>query len=381
MRCSQATTTDSLFACIAPHSPRVVVFRALQLGDMLCAVPALRALRAALPDAHIALVGLPWAADFVARFARYLDAFIPFPGFSGLPEQPVRLDEIGAFVAHMQAQRFDLALQLHGDGRLTNAITRCFGAGMYAGFCPPATAAADIPANHLPFPDTETEVNALLALIRHLGAAAAPDADRLEFPLTAADRTELKTVLETASQAAPNISIADDFSARPYACIHPGARGHTRRWHARSFAAVADALQQRGLRVVLTGSDAERELVAAVRAHMRMPALDLCGRTGLGALAALIADARLLVCNDTGVSHLAAALRTPSVVVITGSDPTRWAPADRARHRVLAYPIACRPCAYDRCSHRDPLACGDAVTAAAVIDAAQRLLTETACAA
>lgn len=372
MRCSQATTTDSLFARIAPRPARVVVFRALQLGDMLCAVPALRALRAALPRAHIALVGLPWAAAFQTRFARYLDAFIRFPGFPGLPEQDVRLDDIAPFIAHLHAQRFELALQLHGDGRLSNALARCFGAATYAGFCPPTTAIDAIPAHHLPFPTAASEVDALLTLMQRLGAPIAPDAGRLEFPLTAVDRTELATLMHT---------LGEDIGARPYACIHPGARGRTRRWHARSFAAVADALHAQGLRVVLTGSEGERDLIVAVRANMRAPALDLCGRTSLGALAALIADARLLVCNDTGVSHIAAALRTPSVVVVMGSDPTRWAPADRARHRVLAHPIACRPCAYDRCTHRTALACGDGVTPAAVIDAAQRVLAETACAA
>src|SRR6516162_2776346 len=84
-----------------PLPQRLVILRALQLGDLLCTVPALRALRAALPGANIVLVGLPWAAGFVARFSQYVDSFREFPGLTGLPEQTQQLSQLPEFLAAM----------------------------------------------------------------------------------------------------------------------------------------------------------------------------------------------------------------------------------------------------------------------------------------
>lgn len=303
---------------------RVVVFRALKLGDMLCAVPAFRAMRAAWPRAHITLIGLPWAREFFERFCGFFDEFREFPGYPGLPEGPADLGRIPGFFAQMQAGRYDLAIQLHGSGTRTNPLIRLFDAQRCAGFFRPGEYCPD-PRTFLPWPEHGLEVRRLLRLAEHLGAPS--QGESLEFPIHAADIRRLRSI--------PG---AGDLEPGRYFCLHPGASLAARRWPASRFAAVAEALARRGLRVVLTGGAGEEALARSVARRLSAAPLDLTGRTDLGTLGALLADARLLVCNDTGVSHLADALRVPSVVISTGDNPERWAPADGQRHRVL-----CRP--------------------------------------
>jgi ADP-heptose:LPS heptosyltransferase len=96
-------------------------------------------------------------------------------------------------------------------------------------------------------------------------------------------------------------------------------------------------------RIVLQVDRGKRELTRAVAAAMHHDAVDSAGPMSLGALAALMRDARLVVCNDTGVSHLAAALRVPSVVIFIAGDTDRWAPLDESRHRVLYDVDSCMP--------------------------------------
>jgi ADP-heptose:LPS heptosyltransferase len=313
---------------------RIAVLRALQLGDLLVAVPALRALRRAYPDAHISLVALPWAAAFVARFARYVDALEEYPGRPG---------------------NYDLVLQMHGDGSCTNAIALALGGKRTAGFYRRGDGCPDS-ESFIEWQDRENEVLRCLRLAERLGAEGPPE---LEFPLGEADWAEWRS-----------------FRLANYACVHVGSQLPSRRWPRERFAAVADALAARGLKVVLTGSAGEAPLVEEVARRMRAAPLNLAGKTTLGGLGALVARARLVVANDTSVSHIAAAMRTPSVIVACGSDPRRWAPLDQELHRVLWHDIECRPCMNAECPIGHP--CALAISTGAVLNEINRTL---ACAA
>lgn len=312
-----------------PGIDSVLVFRALQLGDMLCAVPALRALRTALPHAKITLAGLPWASQFADRFRRYIDEFVAFPGHAALAEQPVQQHAVQDFYHTMRARRFSLALQLHGSGETSNGVVQSMGAQRAAGYASPGSPVCEDPAFCcLPYPDHGAEPVRLLDFVTRLGA---PDAGPgLEFPLYDADWAEL-----TAS------GLGAGLAPGSYFCVHPGARFRDKCWPPQCFAEVADRLAlESGLSVVLTGSAKEADLTQAVAAHMTTPAIDAAGPISIGAMAALMSRARLLICNDTGVSHIAAGLRLPSVVIFSKADLARWSPLDRRLHRCLWDPEA-----------------------------------------
>jgi ADP-heptose:LPS heptosyltransferase len=320
----QTTALTQADGCVASNwidgpPERIVVFRALMLGEMLCAVPALRALRAAFPDAQITLIGLPWARALAQRLP-CIDDFIEFPGHPGMAETPCDVRVLPDFLAQVQARRFDLAIQLHGNGEIVNPIVASFGARQNAGFAAPGTwTPADDAMLYCAWPAQGHEVERLLALIDHLGLPRC--GTQLEFPLEDADREALRA------------EWPDGASKRPYVCVHAAAQGASQQgWDPRRLADVADTLAERGRTIVLTGSALESALAADIAACMQHTPIDLSGRTTLWTLGALIEGAESVVSNDHGVSHVAAALGRPGVVV-NGSAPTAH---DQQLDRVIA---------------------------------------------
>lgn len=267
---------------------RVVVLRALGLGDLLTAVPALRGVRAAHPDAEVVLVAPTSLASLLP--AGLVDdvrdrSFVP-----GI-RSDARLDDDLAGA--------DLAVNLHGRGPQSTALLRSVDPARLAAFGVTST-----------WRDDEHEVLRWCRLVTEAGMPADPR--RLDIP--------------AAPGGVPGAVV-----------LHPGAALPSRRWPVGRWADVARGLAAAGHRVLVTGGPGERDDASAVAQRARLPERDvLAGRTSAGELAAVVAAASLVVAPDTGVAHLATAVGTPSVVLFGPTPPALWGPPpDRPRHRVL----------------------------------------------
>ena len=261
---------------------RLVVLRALGLGDLLTAVPALRALARAFP-AHERVLLAPAALAPVVDLLD--DASYALRDVDGVRALPPALPPI--------ARGADVAVNLHGRGPQSTALLRASRPRALVAF-----------GEQADWRDGEHETSRWCRLLEAAGIAADP-----------AD-------LDLAPPAEPS----------PHAgatVIHPGASAPARRWPAVRWAAVARQL--RGP-VVVTAGPGEQALARAVARDAG--ATVFAG--DLRALAALVASAARVLCADTGVAHLATALGTPSVVLFGPTPPACWGPPpERPRHRVL----------------------------------------------
>ncbi|PLK42483.1 glycosyltransferase family 9 protein [Emticicia sp. TH156] len=300
---------------------KIAILRALQLGDLLCSVPAFRALRHAYPAAEITLLGLPWAAAFVDRFSMYIDKFVHFPGYEGLPEQAFDQDKWATFMQLMKEKRFDLVLQMQGKGTIVNEMLQAMSLPLVSGFhCDESTVNSDL---FVKYPEGISEIDRHLALMQHLEIPL--HGKGLEFPVYAADMAEWENKILP-------------LLPEKYVCVHAGSRGEWRQWPTPYFALVADYCAEHGYEVVITGTKEESPITQQVIYFMKNQPIDMTGKTSLGTIGLLIKNASILISNCTGVSHIASATRTPSVVISMDGEPERWAPLDKAIHRVIDWP-------------------------------------------
>ncbi|HET6561996.1 MAG TPA: glycosyltransferase family 9 protein [Marmoricola sp.] len=270
---------------------RVLVLRALGLGDFLTGVPAMRALRRAFPE-HEIVLGVPSALE-------------PLVSLSGVADTV--LDTGGLEPVAWSGEPPELAVNLHGRGPESHRLLAALAPRRLVAFGSPEEG-HDGPS----WTSDEHEVRRWCRLVESsLGLRADPAELHLEVPTT--------------PPLVPDAVV-----------VHPGAAYPARRWPCERFAQVARRACERGHTVVVTGGPDETGLAEEVRRGAGLPSSAvLAGRTDLVGLAALVASARLVVCGDTGMAHLASAYSTPSVVLFGPTSPSRWGPPAGGPHVVL----------------------------------------------
>jgi ADP-heptose:LPS heptosyltransferase len=295
---------------------KLAVLRANAIGDYLVSLPAIQALRAAYPQAELVLLGAGWHAGLLAGRPGPVDRCVAVPPTVGVRDDrpPAPAATVEGFFAGMRAERFDLAVQLQGGGRHSNRFLGRLGARVTAG-----SQTADAPAldRSVPYSGHLHEIHRFLEVVALVGAAPVTVEPRLQ--VTAADRAEAAAAL------------ADDD--RPLVVLHPGANDPRRRWPVERLAVVAGELARTGARLAVVGTAADQPLADRLLATLDGQAANLAGRLGLGGLAGLLERASLLVGNDSGPRHLAAAVGTATVGVYWWVSLGSYGPLHRARHR------------------------------------------------
>lgn len=323
------------------HARRLLCVRLDSLGDVLMCTPAMRALRQAVPGRTLTLLGSPSGAVARPFIPELIDA-IPWeaPWSNRAPFPPAHANGL-ALVGALAARAFDAAVifTTYTQSALPAALL-CQLAGIPLRLAHCRENPYGLLTDWIPDPEPATivrhEVQRQLALVQRVGCRSA--APGLSFVPRPADVAATRARLGAAG-------IDPD---RPYLLLHPGAGAASRRYPAGHWAQVLRLLaHDPQLPLVLTGNAAESELVDQIQFASAVPAISLAGRLTLGELGAALQHAAVVVTNNTGPAHVAAAVGTPVVdlYALTNPQHTPW----HVRSRVLFHDVPCRFCYKSTC--------------------------------
>lgn len=271
--------------------PTLLALRALGLGDLLTAIPALRALDRAFPDHH-----------------RLLAAPAPLAALSGMAGIGFEVVDTGGLGSlRGVSRRPQVAVNLHGRGPQSHLMLLDLAPGRLIAF-----SNRKVPADGPAWRDREHEMRRWCRLLTESGITADAGDHRID-PAAVPPGTSAGAVV-----------------------LHPGAKDAARRWPPARWAEVARWLASVGTPPVITGTEGEKATALLIaRSSGLPPSAVRAGRTTLAELTSLVATARLVVCGDTGVAHLATAFGTPSVVLFGPTPPAEWGPPPTGPHTVL----------------------------------------------
>lgn len=323
----------------------IAVLRGGGLGDLIFAIPAIAALKAAYPQASLTLLGTPVHKALVAATKSPVDEVQVLPFCEGVRPGTEDHDELERFFEDMRARRFDVGVQLHGGGRYSNPFLLRLGARHTVG-----TRTADAASLERSVPYLYYQHEPLRALEVAGFAGACP--------------VDLEARLAPAEHLAKSAQGMDDGGGQPLVVVHPGATDPRRRWPAEKFAELAAACAADGFRVLVVGDGGEQNLAARiVELAASGQVRSVAGQLDMAGLVSLLANAAVVVGNDSGPRHLAQALGVPTVGIFWAGNIINAGALGRSLHRIHAsWVTECPTCGIDvtqvgwtapRCPHDD----------------------------
>lgn len=344
---------------------RILCVRLDNMGDVLMTTPAMRALKRQCPERHLTLLASPSGAA-LAPYLEDVDEVMArwVPWVKRPDEENEPCDDL---IAGLRHGNFDAAVifTVYSQSALPAALA-CHLAGIPRVLAHvrenPYELVGDWVKETEPERGVRHEVRRQLDLVASVGAQCADVS--LCFRTRSKDRARMRAALQ-----------ARGVRADSWVVIHTGATAASRRYGAHNYSRVISELHKSGRALVLTGSAHERAAVQGIIEHSGVSkgAYNLAGDLDLGALGCLIEDADLLVSNNTGPVHIAAAVQTPIVdlYALTNPQHTPW----NVAHRLLHRDVPCKYCYRSVCPERTN-ACLEGVSPREVVDAARELLAQ-----
>lgn len=338
---------------------RVLVVRLRSIGDTVLSTSSLFALKRFLPNATIDILLEDWVAP-VLEGSSDVDEVITFARGS--------LKSRTQVARRLRANRYDVVFNLHG-GTTATFLTRATGAKHRVGFETYQYAGLH---NHLaPSPLLlwgRNQTHSVEQQLSLLGWTGVPVSDRPPTQLAVTDPAA--AAIETRLKSA---GLAD----APFAVIHPVAAFATKQWAAENFGQVATELSARGLPVVAIATPNESSVIEELTRHTTAPVM-ACTDLSLPEITALLRRARLFIGNDSGIAHMAAAIRAPSVVIFGSSNRVHWRPWSTAVAEVVYEDMECQPCHGYYCEKFEQPECIKRVPVSRVMASVERVLRESA---
>jgi len=350
---------------LGPDNPRKILIRGTNwVGDSVISIPAMREIRRLFPKAHIALLVRPWVREIYTSVG-FIDEILEYDkqgnhrGLSGF----YRL------VADLRKRGFDLAILLQNAFEAA-LIAWCAGIPKRAGY---RRDGRGFLLTHACSIDPEVrrvhQAYYYLGILSSLGLMEDRPWENpsrelsVRIDIGAADRKSARLQLQAGGIHPDQLKVG----------LNPGAfYGEAKRWLPDRYASVADTLvDQYGARIILFGSASDLPVVEEVASQMKAPFLNLAGKTSLGQLMALISECSLLITNDSGPMHLAAALDVPQLAIFGSTSEIATGPLSKSAV-IIKNPADCNPCFLRECP--TDFRCMNSISVEQVVAAAKRHL-------